>query len=298
MKYLVTGGAGFIGSNIVEELVKQGHEVEILDNLFTGNEENIKNLTVNFHLLGTGAIGMFKKDKIDGIFHFGQPSSTPMFKFNRRLIGKTITEFIEVLELAKEIGCKVVYASTSSMYNRLPTPFKEDMNPLALDLYTEVRICMERVAKDYNDFYGVKSIGMRMFAVYGPKEKFKKQYANLVSQFLWAIEKDEQPVVYGDGSQTRDFTYVKDIVRAAILAMDSDIEYDVFNIGTGKNYTINEMIRILNKKLGKNRKAKYAGNPVKPYVEHTLASTEKAEKLLGFKAEYSLDDGLNELIKK
>jgi UDP-glucose 4-epimerase len=139
-------------------------------------------------------------------------------------------------------------------------------------------------------------IGLRYFSVYGPHEENKKSYANLISQFMWAIRKGEQPIVYGDGSQKRDFTYVDDIVEANMLAMKSAIGLGVFNAGTGKAIAINEMIELLNRKMGTNLKPKYIPNPISNYVHYTLADTKKAEKELGFKAKVSLEEGIAKLV--
>jgi len=166
------------------------------------------------------------------------------------------------------------------------------MRIIPSDFYTEGRYAMERIAEVYNKLYGLKCIVLRLFSVYGPREEYKGKYANLVSQFLWSINKDEQPIIFGDGTQTRDFIWVKDVVKAYLLAMEKDIDFDVFNVGTGKNYSLNEVVEIINKTLGKNVKPKYVENPIKNYVFHTLADTTKAENVLKFKAKVSLEDGI------
>ena len=143
----------------------------------------------------------------------------------------------------------------------------------------------------------MKVIGLRYFSVYGPHEKSKGKYANLISQFLWNLQKDESPVVYGDGTQTRDFIYVDDVIEANMLAMDSERRFGIFNVGTGRSITVNEMVDLLNKKLGKNIKPRYIENPLRNYVQHTLADTSKAEKELGFKAKTSLEQGIDKLIE-
>jgi UDP-glucose 4-epimerase len=219
-----------------------------------------------------------------------------MYKEDPYLVGKTINEAIAIFEYARKNQCKIVYASTSSIYNRNPIPYKEDMPIHVTDYYTECRYAIERLARLYYDLYNVKSIGLRLFSVYGPREEHKGKYANIVSQFLWAMLKDQSPIIYGDGSQTRDFIYVSDVVNAFILAMFSNIDCDIFNVGTGKNYSFNEVINLLNKYLGKDIKPIYKPNPIKNYVYHTLADTTKAEKILGFKAKISLEEGIRNII--
>jgi UDP-glucose 4-epimerase len=233
---------------------------------------------------------------IDGIFHLGMPSSSPMYKEDPYLVGKTINEAIAIFEYARKNQCKIVYASTSSIYNGNSLPYKEDMPVYVTDYYTECRYAIERLARLYYDLYNVKSIGLRLFSVYGPREEHKGKYANIISQFLWAMLKDQSPIIYGDGNQTRDFIYVSDVVNAFILAMFSNIDCDVFNVGTGKNYSFNEVIKIINKYLGKDIKPIYKPNPIKNYVYHTLADTTKAEKILGFEAKISLEEGIRNII--
>jgi UDP-glucose 4-epimerase len=287
MKFIVTGGAGFIGSHLAEELIKKGNDVTIIDDLSLGVENNIpKEATF---IKGSSSKVSEISERIDGIFHLGMPSSSPMYKEDPYLIGRTINEAITIFEYARKNQCKIVYASTSSIYNGNPIPYKEDMPVYVTDYYTECRYAIERLAKLYYDFYNVKSIGLRLFSVYGPREEHKGKYANIISQFLWSIMKNERPIIYGDGSQTRDFIYVSDVINAFILAMEKDIDFDIFNVGTGRDYSFNEVIKIINKLLNKDIKPIYKPNPIKNYVYHTLADTTKAEKILGFKAKVSLE---------
>ena len=295
MDVLVTGGCGFIGSNLVERLVKEGHSVTIFDNLSTGNLKNIEGLDAEsfdepYSRLTDLAPHM------DAVFHIGIPSSSPMYKRNPGLVGEAINDAIGILEYAKARACKVVYASSSSIYNGNEVPYREDMPVYITDYYTECRYAIERLARLYNILHGVKSVGLRFFSVYGPKEEYKGSYANMVSQFLWSLQKDEAPVIFGDGTQTRDFTHVSDVVDALTLAWKGEFGCEVFNVGTGTAYSFNQVVEILNMLLGTNVKPIYKPNPIKNYVQHTLADTSQAEKLLGFKAKIALEQGLRDLI--
>ncbi len=303
MKILVTGGLGFIGSNIAERLVRDGHEVSILDNLHTGSEENIASIRPKVKLVRGNAgelerIGASGGEiKFDLIFHDGVYSSTPMYKTNPLYTSMVIDDWIKVLEYCRKNSCKVVYASTSSLYNGQKPPHREDLPIAVTDFYSEARVAMERLALLYDRLYSIRSVGLRYFSVYGPHERSKKQYANLISQFLWDLHEGKQPVIYGDGLQTRDFTHVDDVVEANMLAMKYvNSKTNIFNVGTGKSITINDMLVILNKKLGTNLSAKYIVNPIKNYVEHTLADTTRASKELGFTAKVSLDAGIESLV--
>ncbi|MGB9924002.1 MAG: NAD-dependent epimerase/dehydratase family protein, partial [Methanothrix sp.] len=204
MTALVTGGAGFIGSNLVEELVRSGERVIVLDNLQTGSLRNLEGLDAEIVTMSCNDIPRLDVNA-DMIFHLGIPSSSPMYRDNPLLVGEAVNGFIAVMELARRCGARVVYASTSSLYNGLEPPHREDMVIRVTDYYTEARFAMERIAELYRKLYGISSLGMRFFSVYGPKEESKGRYANMVTQFLWGMMRNEAPVIYGDGSQTRDF---------------------------------------------------------------------------------------------
>ncbi|NYZ74256.1 NAD-dependent epimerase/dehydratase family protein [Candidatus Micrarchaeota archaeon] len=297
MKILVTGALGFIGSNITERLVKDGHEVTALDNLHTGSEENVSSVKNKIKIIKASAGDIAKLDeRFDAIIHQGVYSSSPMYKDNPHLTAKAIDEWISILEYARKNSTKIVFASSSSLYNGNNPPHKEDMPILVKDYYTEARYAMERMAKLYSDLYGVQSVGLRYFSVYGPHEKSKGKYANLITQFLWEMKAGRQPVILGDGKQTRDFVYVDDVVEANMLALNYK-KHDFFNVGTGKSVTITDMVSILAKKLNSPIKPKYEPNRIKNYVQHTLADTSKAASLLGFRAKVSLEDGISRLIK-
>ena len=294
MNVIVTGGAGFIGSNLVSELSKE-HDVTVLDNFHTGSADNLKDkITVVND--SSGNIGdRFSDADIDAIFHLGIPSSSPMYKENPMLVGSAINDAINVFEFAKKTGAKVVFASSSSLYNGLPTPNREDMDVMVTDYYTEARLGIERVAELYHKLYGISVVGLRFFSVYGPNEHAKGIYANIVSQFLWEMRDGKIPVIYGDGKQTRDFVFVSDVVRACILAMETDVP-GVFNVGTGVSHSFNDVVNLLNNALGTDIKPEYIENPVKNYVAHTLADLTKVEAALGFRSEYSLEEGISEIV--
>jgi len=297
MNVLVTGGAGFIGSNIVERLVSNGHDVTVLDNLHTGNEANLESVKDKIKIQKSSSKNIAELgDKFDVILHQGIYSSSPMYKNNKHLTATVLDEMISILEYAKENGTKVVFASSSSVYNQNQPPHKEDMDIKITDFYTEGRYAMERISELYHKLYGVKVVGLRYFSVYGPHETYKGKYANLITQFLWAMKKDEKITIFGDGKQTRDFIYVGDVVEANILAMNSDIDFGIFNVGTGESVEINEMIKMLGEKLGKEPKVEHVENKIKNYVAHTQADTNLAEQKLGFKAKTSLDRGIELLV--
>lgn len=293
-RVIITGGAGFVGSNLVEELV-ENNSVMVLDNLHTGNVLNIDSFLEhkNFKFAKLDANEINKSGFVPNvIFHVGMYSSTPMYKEDRNLVYRVVDDAIQVFEYAKMTGAKVVIASSSSIYNGHSTPQHEEMVPKVTDFYTEARLAVERLAELYTNMYNVPTTCMRFFSVYGPREKSKGKYANLISQFIWDMMDGKNPVVYGDGGQTRDFIYVKDVVDALIKAAESD-KTGVYNVGTGKSYTINEMILKVAKELGREKvEPQYIQMPVSNYVMHTQADMTKTKRDLGFEAKHSLDDGI------
>ena len=294
MKILITGGAGFIGSNLVHEMVQAGNEVIVVDNLSTGSLDNLADVISEIKFFEVSCSEVLKLKELEGleeIYHFGIPSTTQLYRDNKSLVGHAVNDFI-----GKREDCKVIYASSSSVYNGNTPPFHEEMTVHVKDFYTEARYLMERMAKIYYDFYGVKSIGFRFFSVYGPREEAKKDFANLISQFMWDIKKKRSPLIYGDGTQTRDFTFVDDINHGFKLGMCSDIDCDVFNLGTGDCYSLNKLVDILNEILETDIKPVYQENPLQNYVSATLADTSKAKKHLDFQANISLREGILKII--
>ena len=297
MKLVVTGGCGFIGSNLVERLINTGNSITVFDDLSLGTPKNLAGLDVENHNVSCAHLESFVS-KCDGVFHLGIPSSSPMYKERPELVGETIIDAIKLFEYAKRVGCKIVYASTSSIYNGNKIPYQEDMPVYATDYYTECRYGIERLAKVYNALHGVKSVGLRFFSVFGPKEQHKGKYANIISQFLWTMKKGARPLIYGDGEQTRDFIHVADVVEALAAAMENDIGYGIFNVGTGISHSFNDIVDYLNNELKRKIQPLYESNPIKNYLQHTLADTSRAETELGFNAKISLSEGISQIVSQ
>lgn len=302
---MVTGGAGFVGSNIAKEAIKKGWEVRVLDNFFLGSSENLREIMDEIELIR----GDVRNEKlvnkatrgVDYIFHQAAVSSSQMFVPDPSFgLSVNFHGFANLLRYANENGVRrVVHASTSTIYGALPTPHREDMRiERCPNFYATTKLASEYLAKTFTLDRGLETVGLRYFSIYGPGEKPKGEYANLITQFLWWMKKGERPVIYGDGSQTRDFTYVKDVVKANFLAAKrKSASGEVFNVGTGKSASVNAATALLNKYLGTSIKPKYARNPIKGYVYHTKADTTKSKKILGFKTEIPLEKGLKLLVK-
>lgn len=296
-RILVTGGAGFVGSNFCNAHCEQ-YDVVAIDNLFLGDSSHLRP-EVTYRTADAGdratldALGTF-----DCIVHFAGTSSAPMF--TEDLIGgyrNSILSFLEILEFAKRTGVKkVLFASTSSLYGNLPPPLTETQHPLPTNHYSVTKITMELIAECYQRVNpSMDIVGFRFMSIYGPHEEHKGIYANLISQFIWAMMRGEQPIVYGDGTQTRDFTNVMDVVQGITRAMEhgKPLGFQIFNIGTGSSTNLLEVIGFINDALGTSIEPKLIENPVKEtYVRSQLADITKIRTMLGYEPSVSLKDGI------
>lgn len=305
---LVTGGAGFIGSNLVEALVEDNHEVVVLDDFSMGTEKNLAGVAKEIRIvkgdIRDKALLLKLTKNMDFIFNQAAASSSPMFQ--ERLvecIDININGFVNILKASKENGVKrVIYASTSSIYGNNQPPLKEDMKITPPNFYSMTKFANEHSAVIFSKVYDLETVGLRYMSVYGPHEEAKGEFANLATQFMWSMKKGNQPVIYGDGKQTRDFTFVKDIVKANILSMKTKKRMlgEVFNAGSGKAVQLNALVDMLSKLMGKNIKPKYIKTPEffsKTYINSQLADITKISRTLNYKPDYPLERGLIEVIK-
>ena len=267
MKILVVGGCGFIGSNLVRKLARdKKNSVWVYDNLYLGTESYLPKNIINF------ASPPNFYPTFDIIYHLGNYSSAPMYELNTaERINQTISDFTFWIDKAARDKSKFIYASSSSI-NGPPT------------YYSLTRITFEEIAKTYYSEKGFKSVGLRFFSVFGPREEHKDNYANLISQAIWANLAGSAFTIYGDGKQKRDFIYIDDVVNALISAIDvtekmvADVKdnmdwgYYRFDVGTGTNYSLNEILSKIHDASGKPIKTKKIANPIKNYVECTLAT--------------------------
>jgi UDP-glucose 4-epimerase len=292
---VVTGGAGFVGSNIAIMLLKMGKDVTIVDNFTTGSRDVAEILREKGAKVIEGKSSkLIELDDVEAIFHLGIPSSSPMYRDDPSLVSSALDDFMKIMEYSRKRNLSLIYASTSSLYNGIDPPHREDMQVRPTDFYTEARYFMERISSVYRSLYGVKSAGLRLFSVYGPNERQKGRYANVASQMIWAAMESKPFIIFGDGNQTRDFIHVRDVVKAFIAAMEAKAD-GVFNVGTGKETSFRELASIISERLP--LRFEFKLNPIKNYVYRTCADTSLAEKELGFKAETELRKGIEELIE-
>ncbi len=301
MRALVTGGLGFIGSNLSRVLLEEGFEVVIIDNLLLGNRSNIADISSSLKIV-IGDVenysDLLKTGKVDVIFHLAGASASPMFD-EKNLIKayrNNIEGFVQILNFAKQTNVKkVLFASTSSLYFNNPPPLIEDSIILPPNFYSVTKYTMEHTAYVFSKLYGLEILGFRFFSVYGKSEQSKGIYANLASQFLWQMKKGERPVIYGDGKQKRDFIYVEDVARALVMASLSQKKFgfDVFNLGTTKQYDLNQLVGVINKVLGKNIKPEYIPNPMlNGYIYSQQSDISKIQKAFWWSPMVSLPEGL------
>lgn len=303
-KILVTGGAGFIGSNLSNMMSAKGHEVTALDNLSLGVKSNLSD-KVNFV---QGDVNKAEDLRIAGndfdyIIHLAASSSAPMFADNMYYAYQNnVAGHINVMEYAKEINVKkMLFASTSSIYGNNPTPLTEDQDVVPPNHYSVTKFAQENASRCYSKAEGLEIIAFRFMSIYGVNEDHKKTFANLVSQFIWGMMRGERPVLYGDGTQERDFTNVKDVVQGIEKAMDTDKKYGftVFNIGTQSCINLIDLVGIINKVLGEKIEPEFIPNPVKEgYVKSQLADISKISTELGYSPTVELEDGIEEIVDK
>jgi UDP-glucose 4-epimerase len=306
MKYLVTGGAGFIGSNIVSELLRQGQQVVVLDNFATGKRENIlplmknPNLTMiegdlrSFHIVRSAVKG------VDYILHQGALPSVP------RSINDPITSndvnilgMLNILEAAKEFGVKrVITASSSSIYgNRETLPKVESMPVNPLSPYALTKYAQERYCQIFSQIYGLETVALRYFNVFGPNQDPTSQYSAVIPKFIKLIMADKEPVIYGDGSQSRDFTFVENNVWANIQACTAPkAAGEVINIACGERYTLIDLVNMINEILGKKIEPKFEKDRAGD-VKHSLAGIDKAKDLLGYEVRVGFNEGMSRTVE-
>jgi UDP-glucose 4-epimerase len=304
---VITGGAGFIGSYLAEELLKRRCKVIILDDLSTGKLENIRHLidtkgSRNSAEFIRGSITDFALVKnvfrgIDYVFHQAAiPSVLRSIEHPRATHEANITGTLNVLLAAKDNGVKkVIYASSCAVYGDTPTlPVREDMFPNPQSPYAVTKLAGEYYCQVFHQVYGLPTVCLRYFNVYGPRQDPSSQYAAVIPLFIRKVLDDRPPVIFGDGRQTRDFAFVKDVAEANILAAESDAA-GVYNIGKGERVSINRLARLV---------IKLVGNGVEPVheesrpgdIKHSLADISKARQF-GYNPKYNLEEGLRETIR-
>lgn len=297
-KCLVTGGAGFIGSHLTKRLLKEGCRVTVIDDLSEGKWENLPKHPNLVKHEGSILDNMSKlvADK-DVIFHLAaiprlQRSLDDPWQTHKVNVDGTLN----LLLAAKKHKIKrFIFSSSSSVYgNQNRVPFTESMRPNPLVPYSLHKLMGEEYCQMFSHLWGLGTIVLRYFNVYGPRMNPDGPYANLIPKFIKLISQDKAPEVFGDGKQTRDFTYVSDVVEATLLAAESHLSGKVFNIGFGKSISVNEVALVINRLMGKNIKPIHGPALIEPKA--SLSSSLRAKRDLGWKPKVNLEKGLKMMI--
>ena len=302
--FLVTGGAGFIGSHIVEALVERGDHVRVLDNLSTGFAENVTRHgdaveLIEADVTDTNAV-TDALEGVDCVFHQAALASVPRsVEAPLDTNAACVTGTVNLLHCAQKVGVRrVVYAGSSSAYGDQPTSSKRETDlPLPLSPYAAAKLAAEYYCQAFYHTYGLETVTIRYFNVFGPRQDPGSPYSAVIPLFITAMLKGEQPVVYGDGSQSRDFTYVADVARGNLLAADAEnVAGKVINVAGGRSVTLLRLLNALNEMLGTditpNFEPARAGD-----VRESLADISLARQLLNYEPTIEFEEGLRRSIE-
>jgi len=303
MKFLITGGAGFIGSHLAENLLKLGYSVSIIDNFSTGKESNIeafrKDVEVfdkdirNFESVNKATAG------VDVILHHAAMASVPASVADPLTANEiNISGTLNILEAAKQNGVKrVVFAASSAAYGDEPeSPKHEQMKPQPLSPYAVGKLAGEYYCKLYFDLYGLETVGLRYFNVFGHRQDPNSQYAAVIPKFITSMIEGKSPVIFGDGLQTRDFTHVENIVQANLLASTvANIAGGLYNCACGEAISLNDVVNVINTFLGTKIEPRYE-DPRPGDIKFSLASIALIKEKLNFNPKYNFQEGLAKTI--
>jgi UDP-glucose 4-epimerase len=298
---LVTGGAGFIGSNLANTLAEE-NEVIAVDDEYLGTPANLNDEVeyADKSVLDED----LPTEGVDVVFHLAALSSYAMHEENPRLgVRVNIEGFVNTVVQARDDGCDtVVYASTSSIYGDRTEPSPEEMDVETRTGYEASKLGRERYAEYFSHHYDMTMAGMRFFSVYqgyGGNEEHKGEYANILAQFADDIANGRSPKVYGDGTQTRDFTHVSDIVSGLVTAAEHELD-GIYNLGTGESYDFNTVVDLLNEELGTDVEPTYVENPIPEYVyvHDTMADISKMTEATGWEPQISFREGLRRICEQ
>jgi nucleoside-diphosphate-sugar epimerase len=303
-KCLVTGGAGFIGSNLAEELIRRGAKVKIIDDLSTGFRQNLEEIQGSFDFI-EGSLNDPEKlqkavEDVEIIFHQAALPSVPRSVENPTATHEAcVNATFNLLKSARENGVRrFIYAASSSAYGDQPTlPKVETMRPEPLSPYAAAKLMGEYYCQVFHRVYGLETVCLRYFNVFGPRQNPSSMYSGVISRFIDALMKDTSPVIYGDGEQSRDFTYIANVVDANIKAAQTEKGVGhVINAANGERVSLNELLEILKKITGKTDISPEYQPERKGDVKHSQADNTRAVEWLDYKKLVGLEEGLKKTI--
>ncbi len=296
MKVLVTGGAGFIGSNLALFLENEGHTVTVLDDFSSGNENNLKGFRGEVIRADVTSFNFASKFKaLDAIFHQAAITDTTVTD-EKKMFRANVDGFQPLLDFAKKLAAPVIYASSAAVYGKGQAPMRESQPSQPTNCYGVSKARMDEMAirairqKTYPPI-----VGLRYFNVFGPRESYKGNATSMVSKLAAQMKSGRRPRIFKHGEQKRDFVYVKDAVRANLLAFQSG-KSGIVNVGTGKAVSFNEVIRTLNEILGTFHKPEYFDNPYAFYQDYTEADLTEARSLIGYRPQFTTQEGMKDYL--
>ena len=303
MKVLVTGGAGFIGSHLAEALVRRGDEVRILDNFATGRRENVLRLGDDVELV-EGDLRSYERahngvKDCEVVFHQAALGSVPRsIQDPLTSNAANVTGTLNVLLAARDAGVRrVVFASSSSIYGRNPQlPKVEDMRPMPISPYAVSKLAGETYCQSFSAAFDLETVALRYFNVFGPRQDPLSQYAAVIPKFIVAMQNRQAPTIYGDGSHSRDFTYIDNVVQANLLAAESEAaDGQTINVACGDRFTLNQLFGELRDIIGSDLEPDYAP-PRAGDVKHSHADIGRARELLCYEPAVGFREGLERTV--
>ena len=301
--YLVTGGAGFIGSHVVDELLRQGERVRVLDNFCTGKRANLAHNLDRIELLEGSLTDLETVRRavagVDNVLHLGAIPSVPRSVADPIASNEAnVTGTLNLLVAARDEGVRrVVYSSSSSVYGNSPAlPKREDMPASPLSPYAVSKLAGENYCRAFHEVYGLQAVALRYFNVFGPRQDPASQYAAVIPKFIAALLDGARPTIYGDGQQSRDFTYVENVVAANLLACQAEgVGGEVLNVACGERHTLRELLGELERAMGVEARPRFAPARAGDVV-HSQAAIERARERLGYEPAVRFGDGLGRTV--
>ena len=296
-KVLITGGAGFIGSNLALTLQEKypDNRYFVIDNFSSGNSRNLVNFKGKIISADVSKIDFAEYfDKIDIVFHQAALTDTTVFD-KEKMLSNNVGGFENVLKFAIKSKAKLIYASSAAVYGHSKPPMRVGKNEVPANIYGFSKLAADNIAREH--FNHLPITGLRYFNVYGPGEQYKGKMASMVWQLYLQMKKGKKPKIFKYGEQARDHVYVKDVVEANLLALNSK-KSGIFNVGTGKTTSFNEIIRNLNQVLDLKLKANYIDNPYRHYQERTKADLSATKRNLGYVPKYNIGKGIRDYFFK
>lgn len=295
-KILITGGAGFIGSNLTMALQEKypDNDYFVITNFSSSDHDNLSGFKGKIISADISKIDFNQYfDKIDVIFHEAAITDTTLLDKDK-MMSNNIEGFKKVLKFAVKSRARLIYASSASVYGSSRSPMKVGENEIPTNIYASSKLAIDNVARE--NFDALCIIGLRYFSVYGPKEGYKGKNASIVWQMYSQMKEGKRPIVFGNGEQKRDHVYIKDVINANLLALECP-KSGIFNVGSGKAVSFNEIVKILNEELGTNLKPEYIDNPYKHYQEYTEADLTETSKVLKYTPAYDIKEGIKDYLK-